>query len=346
MSFLFNNFLSGSDEKKSDMDMCDRLKVLSQKELDEIDMKIMKYKKSAEITVLDKSLHELQELVNLKRQEWQNLQTKYSKEKEKFDAINRNKISYESTVATLERKIASVEKETEQILLNTEDLKAKEEELNAKLIVLENRKSELSKERNARRRINKQFEKELSAQSVIMVNIEKLACLFTKYADDYQSFHLNKLTSKDSIYMIRGKVNITLQKFMACVHNIVCRGNCEGCDFPKLEFNYNLEKKGLNGYPVKGKIYNVLEDYGLQAWLEKHYKVICLHHVYNTELCKLIENTASYTELFELFSKSTVFDVKDYNIIDFLRFIAFIGNNGMPTSLYNIHDFKLHRCMF
>ena len=30
------------------------------------------------------------------------------------------------------------------------------------------------------------------------------------------------------------------------------------------------------------------------------------------------------------------FDVKDYNIIKFLMFIAFIGNNGIPTNLFEV----------
>jgi hypothetical protein len=88
--------------------------------------------------------------------------------------------------------------------------------------------------------------------------------------------------------------------------------------------------------PPFTNINKILQNGGLQKWLETNYKAICLHNVKHIELRKLIENTSSYMELFTLFSNSLVFDVKDYNIIKFLMLIAFIGNNGNPSNLFEV----------
>jgi hypothetical protein len=401
MSFIFNIFKNDTDSKITEPDICDRLKMLSQKELDELDMKIMKYKKSSEITVLDKSLHELQTLVNLKRQECIRMEKKY---REEMKTLN----DYETTIAQMEKQILNAEKQSEKqsekALFVIEELRTKQAVLNTTLIDTQKRKDDIKKERDSLADINKKLEQELCEQEAIinaeigqfkekliarlgdsykiydthvtkiqdvinieipsirghsttqhvnMANIEKLINLFIKYPDNY-----SKVNKYGDIFDLK-KMYISpgfAKQFIDGIHNIVCHGpivsehgksNCRKCMLTDFIIYKQRETSILltscmgrrNPYitnPPFTNINEILQNGGLQKWLETNYKAICLHNVTHIELIKLIENTSSYMELFTLFSNSLVFDVKDYNIIKFLMLIAFIGNNGNPSNLFEV----------
>jgi len=173
-----------------------------------------------------------------------------------------------------------------------------------------------------------------------MICIQQLTNMLSYNIDNYC-----KVTTYYKSLVSHTANNHPLNKYLRDLHSIVCdSNNTSPCYKCKLAFiSYGMSSNGKHTFmsydsnkqcnkDIGPSFIYVLKS-GLQVWFEINYKKIIFNHISHPELKNLIDNTSSYNELYTMFRNSNIFNVTNYNSIEFLMLIVFLGNNGIANNL-------------
>lgn len=110
--------------------------------------------------------------------------------------------------------------------------------------------------------------------------------------------------------------------------------NC-GYDEGVYEKFDKLSKIKRGSYEITDEEINKIFLENILPWVKTHYNIIINNYIEN-ETLKFIANTLIYEEFYDLFKNSNIFGIieNNFNDIDFLNLIIFIGSNGTHINIF------------